>query len=353
MSTSALAVNAFGHPGQKGSVLIFPDIRAGVINGSTYDTIIRITNDGASSGVSLKCYYASSDPVPTPNSSTAAQLRSLKHFYDFTIDLTRNQPIAWQASNGAAIGSSRLFSGVPAGFGLFPDGAARTGGELKCWAMTSAGDGERAWNHLFGTASVIITAGPGAGQAYEYTAWAFQSLANGGAAAANVANPTPGAVILDGNEYDVCPAALVGQFSIPGVNTNRVVLASCSQDLRQAYTPTITKLTWTFWNQDEQAITGMHQCADSWYETAFPAGSNEFNLLNSSGLRTTTMYFRIDPTIDRQICGPDTTTAGYVGTMSEREAGSGLYTRGTNLTGRGMQVGIIRWDPFGGDVQKQ
>ncbi|MBK7593142.1 MAG: hypothetical protein IPI27_18335 [Betaproteobacteria bacterium] len=49
-----------------------------------------------------------------------------------------------------------------------------------------------------------------------------------------------------------------------------MTLASLNQDLRQDYTPTITKLTWTFWNQDEMARTGTHWCANSWFESWLP-----------------------------------------------------------------------------------
>ena len=93
LSTSAFALTVFGNNSQKGSLLIYPRILAlpGVA-----DTLITLTNDSALA-VQLKCYYATSDPIPTPNTATAAQLRDHKHFLDFTIDLTHNQPIAWWA----------------------------------------------------------------------------------------------------------------------------------------------------------------------------------------------------------------------------------------------------------------
>src|SRR6184192_3369629 len=90
LSTSAFALTVFGNNSQKGSLLIFPRIQ--VIG----DTLITLTND-SSLPVRVKCYYATSDPLPTPFTGTAASARSFKHFEDFTIDLTHNQPVAWWA----------------------------------------------------------------------------------------------------------------------------------------------------------------------------------------------------------------------------------------------------------------
>src|SRR5437667_2155944 len=169
LSTSAFALTVFGNNSQKGSLLIYPRILA--LPGA--DTLITLTNDSALP-VLLKCYYATSDPVPTPNTSTAAQLRGLKHFLDFTINLTHNQPIAWWASTGRAYSDSQRFGGfVAPPFGVWPDGAAnRFHGELKCWAVTDDGANQKNHNHLFGTASIFVFNG----QAAEYTAWAFQAI---------------------------------------------------------------------------------------------------------------------------------------------------------------------------------
>src|SRR5437667_3748759 len=70
LSTSAFALTVFGNNSQKGSLLIYPRIEFSA--GS--DTLITLTND-SSLPVRLKCFYATSDPIPTPNTLTAAQLR--------------------------------------------------------------------------------------------------------------------------------------------------------------------------------------------------------------------------------------------------------------------------------------
>jgi len=90
LSTSAFALTVFGNNSQKGSLLIYPRIES--LPGLT-DTLITLTNDSALP-VLVKCYYATSDFLPTPFTGTASSARSLKHFEDFTINLTHNQPIA-------------------------------------------------------------------------------------------------------------------------------------------------------------------------------------------------------------------------------------------------------------------
>jgi len=330
-STTAFAVNPVGNPGQKGSYLLYPNIRAG----AGEDTLITLTND-STAGVLLKCYYASSDPVATPNTSTAAQLRPIKHFGDFTINITHNQPISWWASSGFAYSNSQKSSGsIAPPFGNpFPDGSTKVAGELKCWAITDDGSTQKSHNHLYGTASVFRAGG----QADEYTAYAFQNFAAQGAN-----TTTPGELGLDNGDYDACPNILLGNFQASGTNaaaTTRVTLASCNQDLRQAYTPTITKLTWTFFNQDENARTGTHFCADSWYETSFPAANWPYT--TALGLGTEVGYFRIETTPDTQICGPSTTKSAYVGVIEQSTFGGN--TRGTNLTGRGSIAASVKYD---------
>ncbi len=203
LSTAAFAVTPIGNNSQKGSLLIYSriDVRAGG------DTLITLTNDSASA-VRVKCYYASSDPLAQPYTGTALGAKTLKHFRDFTIDLTHNQPVSWWASTGSAVGPSARVTTVAPPFGIFPaDGAVRDAGELKCWAIGGDAVGaEISYNHLFGTASIISTTG----QAYEYTASAFQNLS-----ATGTQSGTPGILNLDNAEYDACPNILLGNF-IPG-----------------------------------------------------------------------------------------------------------------------------------------
>ena len=338
LSTSAFAITPFGNNSNKGSALIYSRIEVG----SSTDTLITLTNDSAGP-VRLKCYYATSDEIPTPYTGTLAGARSYKHKLDFTIDLTHNQPVSWWASSGYAAQESAKVDQVAPPFGIYPDGASRYAGELKCWAVTADGSTEQHYNHLFGTASIFNF---WSYQAWEYTATAFQAL--GAATLTGTALGSPGVLNLDNSEYDACPNILLGNFVPNGYwaygeqSHTQVTLASCNQDLRQAYTPTITKLTWTFWNQDESARTGTHWCADSWYETNFPLQDNRWFQSTYYSLGTAAAYFRIETTADTQVCGIGTTTSAYVGVMEEDFGG--YYARGTNLVGRGVANGAIRYD---------
>src|SRR5712691_3632271 len=67
LSTSAFALTVFGNNSQKGSLLIYPSIRFDNFG----DTLITLTNDSALP-VLVKCYYATSDRLPTPFIGTAA-----------------------------------------------------------------------------------------------------------------------------------------------------------------------------------------------------------------------------------------------------------------------------------------
>ncbi len=329
LSTTAFAGNPTGHVDQKGSLLIYPNIRVG---GNT-DTLITLTNDSAS-GVLLKCYYATSDALDTPNTTPAIGLRGKKHFLDFTINITHNQPISWWASDGRVYaGTQKLAGNVAPPFGVFTD-AVRQQGELKCWAITDDGSTQKTHNHLYGTASVFL----GNGQAGEYSATAFWSLGT-----PEGTTLTPGKLGLDNTDYDACPNILLGNFYASGNianNFTRVTLASCNEDLRQAYTPTITKLTWTFFNQDENSRTSQHWCSDSWFETSFPALTWPFT--TTLGLGTEAGYFRIETTADTQWCGVSTVKSAYVGVIEQANGGGNF--RSTNLTGRGSISAAILYD---------
>ena len=338
LSTSAFAMTPMGNVSNKGSLLIYPRIDVAGDN----DTLVTLTNDSVGD-VRLKCYYASSDDLGQSYSGTAASAKSKKHFLDFTIDLTHNQPISFWAKTGwAVMPSGKLPIQVAPPFGIFPDGAVRTAGELKCWAVTNDGSTELHYNHLFGTASIMNF---GFNQASEYTAVAFQAL--GPSTLTGTPLGSPGELNLDNVEYDGGPNMLLGNFQPFGYDAalTRVTLASLNQDLRQDYTPTITKLTWTFWNQDEMARTGTHWCANSWFESTLPYFQASY-----ASLGTASAYFRIETTADTSVCGPSAVTSSYVGNIEQWNGG--MY-RGTNLTGRGQAKGVIKYDVSPPDSYKK
>jgi hypothetical protein len=345
LSTSAFAITQIANDGNKGSLLIYSRIQAtdGV------DTLITLTND-STKDVLLKCYYATSAPMSTPFFGSAY---SLKKFRDFTIDLTKNQPISWWASTGDAVeGSGKLGDQVAPPF-------VYGQGELKCWAITADGMNERHYNHLFGNASLMDYETM---QAAEYSAVAFQALQQdkeGGAL------DSPGDLELNNVEYDGGPVMLLGNFQPYGFANakTRVTLASVNQDLRQNYTPTVSKLKIDFWNQDEKLYTNNHWCANSWFES----------WLNSTidtsyfALGTASAYFRIQTNADSSICA-NSQTGSYVGIIEQWNGvyvvngtldsdSKDAYYRATGLTGRGKAAaanfGNIQWDPEPADSTKK
>jgi hypothetical protein len=354
LSTSAFAMTPMGNVSNKGSLLIYPRIDVAGAN----DTLVTLTNDSVGA-VQLKCYYATSEDLGASYSGTATQAKSKKHFLDFTIDLTHNQPISfWAKSGWAVMPSGQLPLQVAPPFGIFPDGYRGGAGELKCWAITEDGSTELHYNHLFGTASIMNFE---FGQASEYTAVAFQAL--GPSTLTGTPLGSPGELNLDNVEYDGGPNMLLGNFQpgggivvpveesaiassdIGNAPRTRVTLASLNQDMRQDYTPTITKLTWTFWNQDEMARTGTHWCANSWFESWLPYFQASY-----ASLGTASAYFRIETTADKSVCGPSAVTSSYVGNIEQWNGG--MY-RGTNLTGRGQAKGVIKYDVSPPDSYKK
>lgn len=352
LSTSAIAFTPIANVSNKGSLLVYQRIDV-----NEADTLITLTND-STKAVKLKCYYATSEPLNTPSKDSLEKIKEYKHYIDFTIDLTPNQPISWWAESGRAVGGSHYRGEMVAPpFGVWANhpSADKDEGEMKCWAVNASQSAEVHHNHLFGTATIINFE---SGQAAEYNATAFQAL--GPSTLTGTDLGSPGTLNLDNVEYDACANMLLGNFKPGGQyeedaagrdisSWNRVTLASCNQDLRQNYTPTITKLTWTFWNQDEQQRTGSHECADSWYETDFPAD----RLVNAQAyvLGTEAAYFRIETTRDTSICA-NASESSYTGII-ERTWGKGYY-RATELVGRGVaEPGAIKWDPQPADSYKK
>jgi hypothetical protein len=324
-STSAFAVSPYGNGTQKGSLLVFPkiDITAG------RDTFIQITND-YSGPVTLKCYYQTSEP--------GANYR-IKHKTDFTVNLTKNQTTWWYASNGAA-GSGFFRQGVPQ-FSPMADGYNATAGELKCWAVTENLSAEIHFNHLVGTATVVD-----GGKAFTYNAYSFQALTPGqGSVNTGAVLPTPGVLSLNNVKYDSCPLQAIGNaFATTGpypatIFSGQVDLVQCNQDLRETYTPPVTKYVFEFWSENENKFTGTEVCGDSWIE------KDLWDLQESrfANLKTTASYFRVSGV--GQICvgGKD---GGVYGVMSQRWPNGALT--GSTLNGRGNFNGQILYDtgPF-------
>jgi len=418
VSTSAFAATKLGSATQKGSVLIFPRVEAYGANNSgrpypgQTDTYISITND-SKTPVNLQCYWGTTEGVPynvyggnaRSNDANAAANRVAirnNHYMDFSFTVTKNQPISFWAGNlsnlaDKAVGHgffSKLTTTKDAPqFNQFQDGYEANAGELKCWAVNSAGEREIHHNHLFGKATVVTfneygstyDAGTAdAGQAHEYNAWAFQALYNGDAKKTYAPNaieytgkvlPTPGVIALNGIEYDQCPSALVGQFiptnrSIIGApkwerTRTQISVANCHEDLRQDSQSHITKLTYTVWNANETKYTGAHECMGAWYESDL---GKSFPHFTAKTLKTDTAYFRAQPT-KSALCNQgnqkaaaesDVEVSSVVG-IQVNDIG-GEFQTGSNLVGLGNGTtykteatgkGEILWDPSAASLGKK
>ncbi|MGE3842250.1 MAG: hypothetical protein AB7I50_11740 [Vicinamibacterales bacterium] len=320
-ASSAFAAPNVTNVTQKGSLLIFPDIRVDDVRGNyaapawanRFDTLVRIQNDG-SSDIDVKCYW----------------MDGHKNRVDFIIPVTRNQavwfdartgrgstqvnPFPTGAANGFTAGNRHPFleaggaldvvvsSTVQVGTGAPNAYTAPLGdgygpyrrGLLACWAIDGGAQNQVKWNHLSGTATVYGDLNG----AYEYSAYAFFVPTGTDLASVGVA----GVLNLNGLEYDACPLYQIGQFTpstwiigpgygalilnatappaplqFPRFFTTRLAVTGCNLNLNQDWTPVWTKLQFDVWNEEEVKFTGAYECADSWHDTDFRPGAQPQN----------------------------------------------------------------------------
>ncbi|MGE3842869.1 MAG: hypothetical protein AB7I50_14940 [Vicinamibacterales bacterium] len=322
LASSAAAAPNVTNVTQKGSLLVFPDIRVDDFLGNyalsawanQFDTLVRIQNDG-SSDVDVKCYW----------------MDGHKNRVDFIIPVTRNQavwfdartgrgstqvnPFPTGAANGFTAGNrhpflevggalnlpappAQLGTGAPAYTAPVGDGyGPYRRGLLACWVIDGGAQNQVKWNHLSGTATVYGNVNG----AYEYSAYAFFVPTGTDLAPVGVA----GALNLNGLEYDACPLYQIGQFTpstfdtttfgpgygtfpaaatppppplgAPALATNRLAVTGCNLHLNQDWTPVWTKLQFDVWNEEEVKFTGAFECADSWHDTDFRPGAQPQN----------------------------------------------------------------------------
>jgi len=233
----ASAAQNVANTNQKGSLLIWPLIQLAWDEPEGYteaaETWITIGNDYYTE-VWVKCYWVDRE----------------QEIQDFMFRLTPNQPVWFNARDG--LGGAMT---VPPFMG--------THGELKCWAVNANGDKQISFNHLYGSAIVMIT-----GTAFEYNAWSFTAR---GVNQGNAVG-TPGKLELTGDAlgYDACPQYLVENFIAqqegPPEFEPTLALVPCKQDLRQDRTPTCTKAKFDVWNENETKYTGAYRCIKCWFE---------------------------------------------------------------------------------------
>jgi hypothetical protein len=356
LAAAALITSAFAldraNTAQKGSLLIFPKID--VSEGS--ETIVRIENTYWRP-VRVECYF-----------QNATKYHRSVEFY-----LTPFQPKTIKASDY-----------LPSDTGPFPyaDDSnspyyvenANYVGELKCWAVSKDTTGQMSWNHLTGSATVLVYDDP---SAWEYTAWALRCL--------NPTTPgvacgtTPGNLQLNGTDYEYCPKKLTIGFapyrdgdSIPrrgrvNYDDTDLTIATCNQDFRQDGDLTYTKLQFDVWNEDEYRLNGAYQCMDSWIEKDLRHIQHNGDNFSYSVLDTKAARFvvrGVGSFADDTICSyydfrPFTQAAGLVGVImteiqfpTENNGGVHQATAGTNLVGFGEIAGSIQYDLLEG-VEEQ
>jgi hypothetical protein len=353
----AIAGSAFAAPNvsnttQKGSLLIFPDIRVD----QGWNTLVRLENAGSTNGY-VRCYWMDGN----------------KNRVDFVIPVTRNQAVWFDAATGDGTYQVNRFPAVPAdGFDnpFLPGGTVPyLRGLLVCWALDEFGwNNQVKWNHLSGTATVHH---PTIG-AYEYSAYAF-FLRTG---LELEAVGTAGTINMNGVEFDTCPQYLIGRFSpagapaegAPTVAGHRLAIMGCRLNLNWDGQPVWTRLQFDVWNEDGVKFTGASECSDGWHETTFTQGTvavgglargiNGFeDGLDAQGdnfalatLGTYAARYRVEGVQSSQCENANikTRAVGLLGVQSTFLQGKAV---GTTLASVGTLTGRIVWDPSSGDTE--
>jgi hypothetical protein len=274
MVSVASAAPSMANTSQKGSLLIWPKIMTDgnvTTNEVLIDTIVYLSND-CPSPVNVKCYWVDED----------------QNVDGFEFRLTAYQPVLFSAFGGSDYGT---------GGGVTASPFQNKVGELKCWAVNSAGDTQISFNHLYGGAWIRTALG-----GVTYSAWSFRAIDVGLNQPVGV---TQGKLELTGtsSNYDACPQYIVSNFTPAGTELTDgaypdLTLVPCKEDLRQDRIPTCTKAKFDIWNANEVKLTGAYQCIKCWYEGVLEGigldktgfGGNKFSLRT---LKTYASRFRV------------------------------------------------------------
>jgi hypothetical protein len=342
-AASAAAAPNVANSAQKGSLLIFPDVRVD----DDWNTLIRIENDGTRD-VDLKCFW----------------LDGNRNRVNFTLPLTRGQALWFDARSGHGTFRGNRFPVSSAGgmdnpFLIGPGGVTEDTdtsgpyrrGWLICFVVNYLSSTQVKWNHLSGTATVYH---PVLG-AYEYNAYAFYAPLGLDLDPIGI----PGILNLNGVEYDSCPLYQIGQFSpngaggtpgAPLTDANRLALVTCSP----ASDPTFawTRLQFDVWSEDEIKFTGAFECAYTWHETTFgsdlDAAAQNFDWRN---LGTFSARYRVQGFKGTPCEAPNriTQNVGILAVHSSTLQSDGAPPRliGTTLAAAGKFAGRLSWTPSG------
>lgn len=123
-------------PDLSGSVVVYPK----VVSNEARDTVLQLTNT-SNNLVHVQCFYVNAAPLDPSSPAGPGNPRQWQ-VTDFTLWLTRQQPIHWVASQGRAIDPSDGFGNDGSGLdaGAVPPVPPGFEGELKCVQTTAGGD---------------------------------------------------------------------------------------------------------------------------------------------------------------------------------------------------------------------
>lgn len=249
-----MASAATGNDQQNSSYLVFSKIINNIdpAYGGVQDTVVTMYNDSPRD-VSLHCFW----------------MNEFQEVRDIEFEITMFQTVWWMASTGKGmLGPDRV--NVSPFNGRY--------GELKCWVVKGWDDDELATNAGYDkpTKKNVMTGSATIydftyGTAIQYNAFGFKKVSANTAANAEL--------ILDGKEYDACPAYVFGTYQIPGTSftdrgyvvtagTAELTLVPCKQDLRiNGRQPVYGKALLTVLDEDEVGYSGAYLCFKCWIET--------------------------------------------------------------------------------------
>jgi len=310
----------------KGSLIVFPKVEIQWVNfGSptnpnwviTTDTFVDISNDYPGD-VNVQMYFVNGDEAFEKRVCWPNNMHNRCHddaecaredpndfcerthlgwnWVDVKILLTAHQPTYWSAASGSNRVSpfTILDPASPPGRPCSPAGGHNAGtrclrGFIIAFAVNDQGVPIR-WNHLKGDAMIVHYEGPFGPGAESYNAYSFSALW-GPDGSVNVeypefvANPddevTHVELLLDGVLYEAVPQYLLYDFYAEKSEVfsrrfdgkvspvlevwNELTLMPMDIDLRQETEgPTVTKATFTLWNENEIKFTGMDRCISCW-----------------------------------------------------------------------------------------
>lgn len=329
---------------ERGSLFFLPKIdtlEIGDLGGVDQfrETYIKIAND-ANQPVDVKCQWVKVDgelpiflldPACIP---LIGKLPPVQTTTDFTLQLTKNQPVMFAASTGeSAPGDPRPVTAQGFGQGNV--------GYLVCWAVDK-NEAQINWNFLNAEAIVISpeTDAPVApGFAYEYSAFQFKALK--GAVGSVVG--AKGEIKFDGVNFDGMPLYLI--FIVPAQSPDvpdtfknlELTLVQGSQNfLTMSSKHHVTRAAIALWNENETPFSGIGVCTWCWLDTFLTGtGSRIANNANFTvaGMGSSVGKFRVQGN-DSAGCAPSLTAHQKEFCVPE---GTEFIHYATGLLGIGVQ----------------